>query len=260
MLVAVVFVGALAGTLTYQRINTAKAEVVFREFPCASIAKPDRVVSINGFTFYVYVPLSHEGFLNMSIAERARHHPEFTIIYCLLKKKYLESHPEIEGRVKSALNEIYALRRSSPNTGWDELVISDVYLPESSAIYIGVPKTMDRYSLTNIIQALQRVALKYGVNIYLYNVICSRKEYEASFGNISPEELREKLKAIGVDDEGAEGYDWMTGRGLILINMSISNPEDPRIMEILQKITQIYSPETPCKEIMVVFMPYYAFS
>jgi hypothetical protein len=77
-----------------------------------------------------------------------------------------------------------------------------------------------------------------------------------TYGNISPEELRKKLKSIGVD-EGAEFYDWVTGRGEFLINMSVTDPNDPRIMETLQKITQLYTPNTPCKEIMVVFEPYY---
>jgi hypothetical protein len=39
--------------------------------------------------------------------------------------------------------------------------------------------------------------------------------------------------------------------------MSVIDPNDLRIMETLEKISQLYIPNTPCKEIMVVFEPYY---
>ena len=250
----------ITSALIYQYTSVVGARVTFRKFPCAYIAKPDKIINVDGFTFYVYIPLSHEGFLNMSIAEKAKYHPEFATTYCLLQQEYLDKHPDIKARVKSALKVIYTLSRDSSKAGWRDLVFGGIYLPEDSAIYIGVPKTMNRSLLTNIVTTLQEVALKYKVNIYLYDVTCSWREYQAAFRNVSPEELRRELKSIGVDDEAAVGYDWMTGRGIFLINMSITNSDDPQIMKTLQKITQIYSPETPCKEVIVVFMPYYVIS
>ena len=255
---AIIFVGVLAGVLIYRNTSIGQAKVVFREFPCASMAKPDKVVRLNGFTFYVYVPLSHEGFLNMSIAERAKYFPCYTLTYCLkLENEYLDEHPDIKGRVYSALEILCRLRMNSSEKGWSDLNYG-IYDPETSAIYIGVPKTMNKSLLSNIIVKLQKIALEYDVNIYLYNIACSQNEYKEAFGNISAKELWEKLKEIDVDDESAEGYDWMTGRGEFLINMSITDPNDPRIMDTLQKITQLYTPNTPCKEVSVVFIRYYS--
>ncbi len=260
LFIILIFGILITSALVYQYTSVVGARVSFRKFPCASIAKPDKIVNVNGFTFYIYVPLSHESFLNMSIAEKAKYHPEFATTYCLLQQRYLDKHPEIKTRVKSALKVIYTLSRDPSKEGWRDLVFGGIYLPEDSAIYIGVPRTMNRSLLTNIVTTLQEVALKYRVNIYLYYVTCSWREYQTAFRNMSPEELSKKLKSIGVDDEAAVGYDWMTGRGIFLINMSITNPDDPKIMKILQKISQIYFPETSCKEIIVVFLPYYTFS
>ena len=175
-----------------------------------------------------------------------------------LQHEYLDNHPDVKGKVDSVFDALYRLSMNSSEEGWNYLSIGRVYYPETSAIYIGVPETMNRSLLPNIVMRLQKVALEYDVNIYLYNVTCSWDEHRAAFGNISADELWEKLKEIGVDDEGAETYDWMTGRGDFLINMSITDPNDPRIMETLQKITQLYTPNTPCKEVSVTFIPYYA--
>ena len=54
--------------------------------------------------------------------------------------------------------------------GWSDLNIGRVYLPETPAIYIGVPETMNRSLLPNIVIKLQKVALEYNVNIYLYHI------------------------------------------------------------------------------------------
>ena len=81
IVIVIIILGVgLADAFLYQSTNKLKAKVMFHEFPCASMAKPDRVVNLNGFTFYVYVPLSHEGFLNMSIAERANYFPLYVAI------------------------------------------------------------------------------------------------------------------------------------------------------------------------------------
>ena len=260
LLITLIFGILITSALIYQYTSVVGAKVAFRKFPCAYIAKPDKIINADGFTFYVYIPLSHEDFLNTSIAEKAKYHPEFATTYCLLQQKYLDKHPDIKARVKSALKVIYTLSRDSSKAGWRDLVFGGIYLPKDSAIYIGIPRTMNRSLLINIVTTLQKVALKYKVNIYLYDVTYSWREYQIAFMNMSPEELSRKLKSIGVNDEAAMGYDWMTERGIFLINMSITNPDDPKIMKTLQKISQIYSSETSCKEIIVVFLPYYTFS
>jgi uncharacterized protein YneF (UPF0154 family) len=107
ILVLIILMEVLAGVIIYHHISVGHAKVMFHEFPCASMAKPDRVVKLNGFTFYVYVPLSHEGFLNMSIAEKARYHPLYAEVYCFQQIKqiqsYLESHPQVKDKLYSAL-------------------------------------------------------------------------------------------------------------------------------------------------------------
>ena len=98
LVLAIILVGVLASFVIYRNISVGRAEVMFHDFPCASMAKPDRVVRLNGFTFYVYVPLSHEGFLNMSIAERAKYFPWSTLIYCLkLENEYLDAIQILKG-------------------------------------------------------------------------------------------------------------------------------------------------------------------
>jgi len=51
LVLIIVLVGVLAGVIIYRNISVGQAKVVFREFPCASMAKPDRVVRLNRFTF-----------------------------------------------------------------------------------------------------------------------------------------------------------------------------------------------------------------
>ena len=262
-LLAVLIVAiAIAGFLAYDYLTSPKAEVAFKDFPCTSIAKPDKVVEVNGFTFNIFAPLTHIGFHNMSIERKARHDPHYVMIYCKPfmdeRENYLENHPEVRQKFYAVYQELNTLGKDpSFREVFSKLEIGKFYDLNPPSIYIGVPRSIDRGALAEIIPALQKIADEHAVNIYLYKITCSMKDWEGIFGNKSSEEIEELLKSIGVDDLGAAGPNTYTGRIEFIINASVKSLNDPRIMHTVEKLSKILSQDTPCREIDVVFIPYF---
>jgi len=262
LLVILIVAIASAGFFTYGYLTKPQAEVAFRELPCASIAKPDKVVELSGFTFNIFIPLTHEGFLNMSIEEKAKHFPHYVWTYCMQlmneRENYLENHPEVNQKFYAVFQELNNLAKNPTfSEVFNQLEIGKFYDLDTSSIYIGVPRTVDKNALSEIIPELRKIAEAYGMNIYLYNITCDMKDWEGIFGDKSSEEIEELLKSIGVDDFGASGPNTYTGRIEFIINASVTSLNDPRIMHTVAELSKILSQDTPCREIDVVFIPYF---
>ncbi len=254
---AVAACAALAAVAAVLLPAVSAGTVSFGVSPCQKLLIHDALVVVSDVAFYVYVPQRSSCSVSEgSLCEGMTNNPVRAMVRCW-RMKSASRKCSFPAELTEALREA-SLTISWLNAKGHHYMMPDPLYCNHTAIYIPVLKEWKESYLTNLINEMQDIAGKYRARVVMYTLSYNFSYVSEVLERAQPS-ISIALSKLGLSSEDwVWFYDFVTGRPLIMVNLSVKTPSDPRVYKILMALSRVSELTEGVKEVEVMFIKYYA--
>ena len=237
-------------------LTLSTGAVSFGESLCHELRAHDALIVIDDVAFYVYVPQrsgysGSEGGMCKDVTNNSIH-----AMVCCWRMKSASEMCNFPAELVGALREASLLVSQLNAEGYHYLMPGPLYC-NRTAIYVPVIKEWGRSYLDRLITELENTASKYGVKVVLY-ILYYSSDYVDEVERMVGESIESALSRLGLSSEDwVWFYDFVTGRPLIVVNLSVKTPTDERVYKVIMTLSKITEFTENVKEIEVMLIQYY---
>lgn len=230
--------------------------VSFGESPCQELLVHDALVVIEDVAFYVFVPQQGKSSVSQErLCGAITDDPVQAMVRCW-RMKSASRKCSFPAELAEALREA-SLTISWLNTKGYNYMMPDPLYCGRSAIYIPILKEWRMSYLTKLVDEMRDIAGRYGVKVVMYTLSYNFSYVSEVLERAQPS-ISTALSKLGLSSEDwVWFYDFVTGRPLIVVNLSVKSPSDPRVYEVLMALSRVSALTEGVEEVEVMFIKYY---